>query len=466
MANTITYSGWDQTADFEEGDITDTDSTTPTWDKTADFEEGDTSDFDAESDADGDLNAATDAAREGTYGIEITFDDSNAAYGDLNPSSASTTGVLSFEFNPNSVSMGTNEYIHIARADSGGAAKWRLRLFYDGSDYQLYMVHSLDSGTTTSSKYTITDGWQHVMMLFVRSSGAGANDGWARLYVDGVEVVSLTGMDNDTVSWDGSSFGMIDTDVSSPSGSYYMDEIRIDPVGGPFANRAAAINGTYGMAIPFNNTTGRNVRLSDPSAETSIMVEFEFDPSNLTLPATSEFTTMRLVTDGGTPPVGMRLEWQLTSGEYKWSWVSWDDSNGVETNNTPYNHGASATAHTVKLLWIPSSAPGADDGAMYLYIDNVLEGSATGLDTDTITIGAIDFGAASGIDAGTYGVAFFDDLQWSDGLSATMALDAVPLAVTIPSLSFYSVDHPVEMWLDDQIATDMHIKEQPVNEDE
>jgi hypothetical protein len=197
-----------------------------------------------------------------------------------------------------------------------------------------------------------------------------------------------------------------------------------------------------------------------------VVAEFEFNPSVLTMAASSEHTALRLITDAGTPAVAMRLEWQLTSGTYKWSWVNWNDANAVETNTTPYTHGASATAHRVKLIWISSSSAGADDGAMYLYIDDVLEATATGLDTDTLTIGAIDYGPASGLDVGTSGYVYYDDCRWSDALSATMALDAVPLAATIPSLSFYSVDHPVEMWLDNEIAVNMHLKEQLTNEDE
>ena len=67
------------------------------------------------------------------------------------------------------------------------------------------------------------------------------------------------------------------------------------------------------------------------------------------------------------------------------------------------------------LCFMASSAPGADDGYMYLYIDGVLQEAITGIDNDTTNVDTVYMGAYSSIAAGTYGIIYMDDCQWLAG---------------------------------------------------
>src|SRR3990167_4510049 len=81
----------------------------PTWDQTADFEEGDLTDFNATSAAGGGaIAASTDAEKNGTYGLAVTLTLGTAgdtAYGDLTGPVAETQMTVEFWLDPSSLTM-------------------------------------------------------------------------------------------------------------------------------------------------------------------------------------------------------------------------------------------------------------------------------------------------------------------------------------------------------------------------
>ena len=174
---------WKQIFDEE---ITDFDALSPVaWDG----EVNEVGDFDAETDGDGDLNDSTAAAHTGNIGMEITFDDNTNAYGTINADAVDqTAGVLTFWFNTNDVAIGNGKYIIFVKFVSGTpAVTWRLDF---DNDFKFRMVYLPDGGglTATSFGSALSSGWHEITFVFAASSGAGADDGYMRIYLDRVAV--------------------------------------------------------------------------------------------------------------------------------------------------------------------------------------------------------------------------------------------------------------------------------------
>jgi len=400
---------WDQTFDEE---IADFDSATPAWDGEVDA----VADFDAETDADGDLNDHADAAHDGAVGLEITFDDANEASGTMNAGAVNqTTGVWSFWFNKNDVAVEAGRYIYLAIAwDGVGSGSWRVQ-YHEGSSVNLRLITREDGGgyVTTSGGAEITAGWHKLDVHFARSSGAGADDGWVRLYVDDILYLEETGLDNDTKDWDVVDFGMCNSNSTTFGGSFYLDTIKIDPAGAPMVDTLAAQSGTYGLSIPIMDTTVRYCSFTDPAAETAITAECNFDPNTLTMASGNQFNFM-------TEP-----------NAYFYTTLNYDGANYRIQAGVHHDTGYTATSyyaisdanHKIRVVWKASSGAGNDDGYLKLYIDDVLLETLSGLDNDTRAISAINFGAVAGLDAGTYGIFYMDDCKWADEVFSDLQIE-------------------------------------------
>ena len=64
--------------------------------------------------------------------------------------------------------------------------------------------------------------------------------------------------------------------------------------------------------------------------------------------------------------------------------------------------------HSIELDWRASTAVGANNGGLTLWIDGAQQASITGIDNDTRRIESIRLGAVSGIDKTTRGTEYFD----------------------------------------------------------
>ena len=183
---------------FFDEEIADFDAVTPTWDKEVD----EVLDFDAEVDGDGDLNDSTDAAHDGDVGLEITFDDANAAYGVMDADAVDqTSGVISFWIDPNDLAIEAGKVMVLAQAQDGAASNnWSLYLYPDNT---IACYYKEDGGGSVSvgTCAALTD-YSKITVMFKRSTGAGNNDGFVYFYVEDALIASVTDADNDTKDWD------------------------------------------------------------------------------------------------------------------------------------------------------------------------------------------------------------------------------------------------------------------------
>jgi hypothetical protein len=73
--------------------------------------------------------------------------------------------------------------------------------------------------------------------------------------------------------------------------------------------------------------------------------------------------------------------------------------------------GLADLGHFIELYWRASTAPGANNGSLILWIDGVQTATLSGVDNDTTRIERIRLGAVSGIDSGTRGTYYFDAFE-------------------------------------------------------
>ncbi len=391
--------GFTPLQEFDE-ELSDFDVVTPTWDGKVD----EVADFDAVTDADNDMNDAPGEGHDGGNAIEFTFDDANVAFGTINADAVDqTSGVISFWFNPNDLALEVGKYIDLVYINDGAdISQWVLRIFNSGGVLATRPYYRTDGGVFISigDWENIETDFQNMKLLLSASSGVGNNDGFLHFYINDTLIVSGTGHDNDEKDWDYMRVGIVSTNSTTFGGSFLIDTIKVDPVGGPMLDTLAAQNGTYGMSIPVMDTTARSTTFTDPTAETAVTAETRLDPNTLTM-GNNEYFYFLWAGD-------FYASLLYSGGSYYIRVVATKDA-GTESTG---NYAITDAPHKIRIVWEASS--GANDGYLKLYIDNVLMEILSGLDNDTKTVEEIRFGAVAGLDAGTYGIFYMDDCKWGN----------------------------------------------------
>ncbi|HEX4966279.1 MAG TPA: S-layer homology domain-containing protein [Thermoanaerobaculia bacterium] len=185
--------------------------------------------------------------------------------------------------------------------------------------------------------------------------------------------------------------------------------------GVPNNGGSARYSGTHGLEVNVASPD-RNpafVQSSQPSAEGTYRVRFYVNPRNLTMTDGDEFDLFDAY-DGAdpTPPTvsgnaALRVVLRQTSGVLKLSAF-------VRLNNGSESQLATPVTlvrgwREVELNWAKSTAPGANNGRLDLWVDGVPQTSLTGLNNDTEQVNYARLGAVSGIDNGTSGTFNLDD---------------------------------------------------------
>lgn len=180
------------------------------------------------------------------------------------------------------------------------------------------------------------------------------------------------------------------------------------------AHADAALLGSYGAKVVIDASQNTAYgHLTGPTDDTFIVCDFKIDPNTLTMSSGDRFRVVDARTDGG------GLAWRVT---LRYSGTSYE----LSATATPDGGGNAATgqinisdaAHDCRVIWGAASGVGNDDGYIYFFIDGALAGSYTGIDNDTKETDLIYFGAVTGIDSGTSGTFYMDQMSWCDDLIA------------------------------------------------
>lgn len=224
------------------------------------FESGDTSEFDW---VDGTVTVNAESKIVGNYGASVAVSSSNDV--GVNLASAKTHLWVRFYINTNSVSMAQYAGVRVLMAKSASwSYSFSCLLRKDtGADYILQSAFNDDSSGTVETDWTVnlTDGAHYVEIEWQASSAIGANDGMAKLYIDGTLRQTVTGLDNDTLDIQHVQLGAMD-EWGTVSGNILIDGLAIDDsayIGEEEVNtvyRGVALSGMEFAPTTFPGTQG------------------------------------------------------------------------------------------------------------------------------------------------------------------------------------------------------------------
>ncbi len=165
---------------------------------------------------------------------------------------------------------------------------------------------------------------------------------------------------------------------------------------------AAALTGTYGLQalIDDRNSIYATQTLA---SQAQLRARFYFDPNAITM-ANGD---AHVIFQGSANT--FRVEFQRANNSYQLrATLNKDTSNGWTYTNW---FTISDEPHSIELYWVASTGPGANNGSLTLWIDDVQQQSITGIDNDTRRVTQVDLGAVSGVDRTTAGTTYFDAVE-------------------------------------------------------
>jgi len=169
---------------------------------------------------------------------------------------------------------------------------------------------------------------------------------------------------------------------------------------------AAALKGTRGLQVSIISNTSTYINDTTPNAEPRYRARFYFDPNTIAMTTSNAHYIFYGFDPAG--KVAVRVEFRTSSGQYQ-------IRVGLLNDSTTFTSTAWFTIndapHPIELDWRASTAVGANNGGVTLWIDGIEKANLTGVDNDTRRIDRIRLGGASGIDSGTRGTEYFDAFE-------------------------------------------------------
>lgn len=190
------------------------------------------------------------------------------------------------------------------------------------------------------------------------------------------------------------------------SGTLLAWSASITDAGDLRASSAAALIGSQGLQAVIDDNTALYITDDQPAAEPRYRTRFYFDPNSI--PMVSGNAHFLFYGYSGTSTVILRLEFRFSNGAYQLRTALLNDS--TNWTNSSWSTFSDAP-HLIELDWRASTAAGANNGGVTLWLDGVQQANLTGVDNDTRRIDRIRLGPTAGIDAGTRGTYFFDAFE-------------------------------------------------------
>jgi len=166
---------------------------------------------------------------------------------------------------------------------------------------------------------------------------------------------------------------------------------------------AAALHGTYGMAIFIDDTTLKYVQDDTPDSETRYRCRFYIDPNTITIPDTTGFDVQMGVQSG----TGVSRVWLLYSegiGYQIHAGIRDDANTWFNTSDYPITDAP----HCIEVDWKAATGAGQNNGYISLWIDGVFKETYNSVDNDTKAITSVWLEARY-MTEGTSGTFYLDD---------------------------------------------------------
>ncbi len=191
------------------------------------FESGDFSAWFGLNTGNGDLYVCAAAAMEGSYGacVDVVSQKRKQMW-DQSMTDASRYRTR-FYFDPNGLSMGNNEKIRLMQLRTGvdTIRPAFVQVRYIGGGYEIRMRAQTDAGVTLSgSWYPIADAAVAIEIDWMAATGDGDDNGYVTLWLNGVEMGTISGIDNDTLRVNEVKLGFTSRlGTKIISGTFYLD---------------------------------------------------------------------------------------------------------------------------------------------------------------------------------------------------------------------------------------------------
>lgn len=190
------------------------------------------------------------------------------------------------------------------------------------------------------------------------------------------------------------------------------------------ASTQAAGIGSYGLQAVIDDTAQLNVSSDSPNAEKHYSTRFYFDPNSINLPNNHE---VYIFAGNDDTRWAFCLMVRRFDQEYRLTSCVQDDANVWITGRPVYITDA---WQAIEMEWQASSAVGANDGFLKLWVNDVLVDTINNIDNDTQSIDYASLGALSNAPSGISGSIYFDGFISQTG--GHIGLDPNGPAVSAP----------------------------------
>ena len=185
---------------------------------------------------------------------------------------------------------------------------------------------------------------------------------------------------------------------------------------------AAALHGTYGLAVLIDNTTSMYLQDNTPTDEARYRARFYLDPNGISMPNASAISILKAQTAAASGCFYVRLVYYTVTGYKLFCSIRNDAGTFVDTAT----FAITDAPHCVEVDFIAA----VNAGSIELIIDGVLKETKGSIDNDTKLIGTVLFGAIETIAANTAGTFYLDDFASNnDGSEIGMISEATDNAI-------------------------------------
>ena len=388
----------------------------------------------------GEVTVAPEAALEGDRGIAFQVD-SASQWVRLRSDAVDGAGHLSASFLIDPASLTIPEGENFSLFGFTGPGGWRLdlRLGYADGGFRVRQIVGEDLSSSVGPWHALAGPGipQRLAVEWWPASGAGADDGAARLAIDGVVVDELEGLDNDEMPVASLYLGAAGGVDAGTEGTFYVDSVQawrgsgrrrnllledfesglasgwLKPVkvgGSVSIDAAAALRGSQGLRVEVTpgDTSDVYVRTDLAAGSRHLGASFLLDLATFATPDGSELYLF----GGSQPSIGWRSHARLrfSGGAFQVRLIAALD--GSRWTATAWHELAGpGTAQRLGVEWWQPSSPGGSDGGARLLIDGVVVQALLGLDNDEQTFTDLRLGAADLEDETAAGSLYFDDVQ-------------------------------------------------------
>jgi len=235
------------------------------------------------------------------------------------------------------------------------------------------------------------------------------------------------------------------------SGNFSAWSATITNTGRLSVTTPAARFGAFGMRALITNTTAMYARDDTPNAESRYRARFYFHTNSITITSGNAHYIFAGRSSAGTDV--LYVEFRYSSPNYQVRAQIRNDST-VYSNTNWYT--ISNAWHFIETDWKASSASGANNGYLSLWIDDALKQTLSNVDNDTRRVDEARLGPLSGIDSGTSGTEYFDAFVSrrttyigpvvAANFSLTPTQGLAPLAVTFTNTSQPTATITAYLW--------------------